>query len=530
MPEDIQFEEKKAQLLELQEILGIMRRRRWLFLGPFFLGWLLVWGTSWVMPTVYRSGTLILVEQPQVPQQYVVSNMNDDLQSRLNSITQQILSRTRLLHVIDQMHLYQGKKGRELTPDEKVEQMRKDIEIELVKTDERKLSAFNIYYSSDNPQLVQQTTSELADLFIRENLEDREKQSENTTKFLEDQLEEARKNLAEQDARVREFKDKHPGELPSQLQTNLQIMGSLQTQLQAEQDALARAQQQQAYIESLLTQYRSLEKTGKSTDGSPAGLPAIDKQLEALRAQLADLLSRYTEKHPDVRKVKQQIVDLERTREQVMAGGKTDDASSAAAYADPHEMAPKMELQSQLKANQIEMASRQRSIKDLQGQLGVYQARLNTSPQREQEFADITRDYNQSRANYDSLLAKKDQSEMATNLEKTQQGERFRMIDPPNLPTRPFSPNRLRIAGIGLAVGLLLGAASAGGAEYSDSRVHSERELKKLIALPIIADIPPLITPEEEHGQRRQDVVTVLAAGLILCCVFVGFAITYLHG
>ena len=453
--------------------------------------------------------------------------MNDDLQTRLNSITQQILSRTRLLRIIDQLHLYEGKNGRQWTPDEKVDRMRKDIEIELVKAEDRKLSSFDIYYSSDSPQLAQQTTSELADLFIRENLEARQEQSESTTKFLEDQLEEARKSLTEQDARVREFKDKHPGELPSQLQTNLSIMGSLQSQLQSEQDALSRAQQQETYIESLLAQYRSLEKSGKGGDGSSAGLVAIDKQLDSLRAQLADLLSRYTEKHPDVRKLKQQIADLEHTRAQVVAG-KTDDGTAPAG--DPREMAPKMELQSQLKANQQEIASRTKSIKDLQGQLGAYQARLNSSPGREQEFADITRDYNQSRANYDSLLAKKNQSEMATNLEKTQQGERFRMIDPPNLPTRPFSPNRLKMALVGFVVGLVLGGGCAAAAEYSDGRLHSERELKKLVAAPLLADIPPLLTPEEEGSQKRQDWVTGFAAATVLCCIFLGFAITYLHG
>jgi uncharacterized protein involved in exopolysaccharide biosynthesis len=189
-----------------------------------------------------------------------------------------------------------------------------------------------------------------------------------------------------------------------------------------------------------------------------------------------------------------------------------------------------MQLQSQLKANQLEIASRSKSIKDLQSQLGLYQGRLNSSPGREQEFADITRDYNQSRANYDSLLAKKNQSEMATNLEKTQQGERFRMIDPPNLPSRPYSPNRLKMAFVGLAVGLVLGVGGVVAAEYSDPRLHSERELKKLISAPIIADIPPFFTQEEEGWQKRQDWVTAFAASMVLSCMFVGFAITYLHG
>ena len=532
MPED--FEEQVTEKPDPREILGIVRRRRWFFLAPFFLCWLLVWAASWFLPTTYRSGTLILVEQPAVPEQYVVTNVNDDLQGRLDSITQQILSRTRLLQIIDQYHLYQKIRGRELTPDEKVDHMRKDIEIELVRGDNQKLSAFNIYYSARDPQVAQQATNDLADLFIRENLEARQKQSANTTEFLEDQLEQARKSLAEQEERVRVFKDKHLGELPSQLQSNLQIMSSLQTQLQAEQDALGRAQQQQTYLESLLTQYKAIEKVAKPSDGSSMGLPAIDKQMESLKSQLADLRSRYTEKHPDVRKLKEQIADLEKTRQQVLAGMQNRSSDDSGAMpttpSDVRDMTPKMELQSQLKANQIETANRQRSIRDLQAQLGMYQGRLNSAPVREQEFADITRDYNQSRANYDALLAKKNQSEMATNLEKTQQGQRFTMLDPPNLPTKPFSPNRLKLAAIGFVLGLVLGGGLAGAAEFTDARLHSERALRRLLAVEIIADVPPLTTLEEQNQERRQDWLTAVAVAAVFCCMSLGFAITYLRG
>ena len=159
----------------------------------------------------------------------------------------------------------------------------------------------------------------------------------------------------------------------------------------------------------------------------------------------------------------------------------------------------------------------------------MYQARLNSAPVREQEYADITRDYNQSRANYESLLAKKNQSEMATNLEKTQQGQRFTMLDPPNLPTKPYSPNRLKLAAIALVIGLMLGGGLAGAAEYTDSRLHSERELHKLVSADIIADVPTIMTPSEEADARRQDWYTILATAAVLCCITVGFAITYLH-
>src|SRR5205807_3020356 len=267
--------------------LAILRRRRWLVLLPFFAGWLVVWMVSWWLPSIYRSGTLILVEQPTVPQQFVVPNIAGDLQERLQNITQQILSRTRLLHIIESLNLY-AKERQRRTPDEIVERMRKDIEIELVRDKNNQLTAFNIYYSSRDPRVAQQVTNELTNLFISENLEARQAQSENTTKFLESELEEARKNLTEQEEKVRQFKDQHLGELPGQLQSNLQILTGLQNQLQSEDEALNRAKQQNVYLESLLGQYRNSQGSAKAgtKDGSAVllGLPALDQELEKLRS------------------------------------------------------------------------------------------------------------------------------------------------------------------------------------------------------------------------------------------------------
>src|ERR1700733_12043925 len=240
MEEDL---EQSGASIELSEVKGMVRRRRWQFLVPFFFGWLLVWGASWVIPSTYRSGTLILVEQPSVPEKYVVSNIDNDIQQQLDSITEQILSRTRLLRIIDHLGLY-ANDHKHRSPDDMVERMRKDIEIELSHGDDKKLSAFNIYYASRDPKMAQLATAELANLFITENLEQRQRRSENTTNFLEDQLEQARAKLAAQEAKMRVFKDQHLGELPTQTQSNLQILTGLQNQGQANEDSFNGARQQ----------------------------------------------------------------------------------------------------------------------------------------------------------------------------------------------------------------------------------------------------------------------------------------------
>jgi succinoglycan biosynthesis transport protein ExoP len=530
-------EEKPGDGLNLQQYVDVIRRRHMFFLIPFFLGWLAVWSVSWVLPSRYRSGTLILVEQPSMPRDYVTPNVTDDLQARLQSITQQILSRTRLLHIIDELNLYASSHGR-LNPDELVERMRKDIEIELVRGTNSQITSFNIYYSSHDPRVAQQVTSELTNLFISENLELRQQKSEDTTKFLESQLETARQALAEQEEKVRVYKDQHPGELPTQLGSNLQILAGLQAQLQNEEEGLNAARQQNAYLQSML-EHRSSQRAPKAEDGTPAGIPAADQELDKLKAQLADLSSRYTDRHPDVRNLKEQIAKTEKMRKLAPADPKAD-ATTTPGSGNPPESAPDdvesgdgsatMQLQGQLKANQLDIANKEHEVAALKAKINDYQGRLNQEPVREQQFADLTRGYEQSKANYDELLKKKNSSQMATSMELLQQGEHFQMIDPPSLPLKPDFPNRLKFCGIGLGIGIALGGAVAGGTEFLDDRLYSEKALKELLPVAVISEIPAITSPEEERRKEKKLWVSWAAAGLVFATVLVGSAISYFRG
>jgi succinoglycan biosynthesis transport protein ExoP len=531
-----EFEDKPKKSIDWNYYTALIRRRSWYFLIPFFVGWAVIWGTSWILPSLYQSSTLILVEQPTVPQQFVTSNVASSIQDRLQSITQQILSRTRLLHIIESANLYPEYRGR-MMPDALVEKMRKDVEIELVRgSGNEQLSAFNVYYSAHNPLTAQQVTRELTNLFISENLEVRQQQSQNTTKFLESQLEDARRTLSEQEGKVRRFKDKNLGELPGQTQSNLQILAGLQAQLQSEEDNLSRAKQQNTYLESLLSQYRALQRSGKSGSAIAGGLPAIDQQLDKLRSQLADLSSHYTDQHPDVRKLKEGIAETERMKQQLTTEQniESDQSKSAASTvtADSSDMhtPSMMQLDSQLKSNQIEIANRQRAMDVTEKEIRAYQARLNQAPVREQEYVDITRGYEQSKANYDSLLKKKNDSEMATNLELKQQGEHFRILDPPSLPQKPYSPNRIKMCAMGLGLGLLLGAGLVIGAEFLDDRVYNEEELKKLLPIGIISEIPTIPTAEEDR-QGRGDVKLLLAtAAVMFLSIAIGSVFSFFKG
>ena len=533
-----ELDENSTEGFDLQHWLGVARRRHMQFLIPLFVGWALVWGASWVLPSRYQSTTLILVEQATMPKDYVTPNVNDDLQDRMQSITQQILSRTRLVHIIEQFNLYAGQSSRP-SPDQQVDRMRKDIDIGLVRDARNQITAFNVSYSSRDPHLAQQVTSELTNLFINENLEVRQQQSEDTTKFMESHLETARKTLSDQEDKIRQFKAQHPGELPAQVGSNLQILAGLQSQLQTEEDALNTAKQQRVYLETLVNQYRSLQGSPKSAGSTPVGLPAVNEELEKLRAQLADLSSHYTDRHPDVRKLKQQIAETEKMRDRIIADLKAKesapaDPSTATASLDPSDMrdatSPMVQLQGQLQSNRVEIGNRERAVADLKTKVVDYQARLNQEPVREQQLSDLTRGYEQSKANYDDLLKKKNESAMATSMELLQQGERFRIIDPPSLPVKPEFPNRLKFCGIGLGIGLALGAVVAGAFEMMDDRIYDEKELQKLLPVAVISEIPTVAAAADQQRERRLLWVGWGTAAFVSITILVGSAFSYLRG
>jgi polysaccharide chain length determinant protein (PEP-CTERM system associated) len=519
-------EEQEEAKPDFERYLDVVRRRHVHFLVPMLLGWLVVWGVSWMLPPRYKSSTLILVEQPTMPENYVAPNVNDNLQDRLQSITQQILSRTRLLMIVQKLDLYSGAEATK-NPDDKVEAMRKDISIDVVKdARNNEISSFRVSFSARQPVLAQKVTNELTQLFINENLRVREEQSEGTTHFIEMQLEDARAALAAQEAKVRQFQAAHEGALPSQQLSNLQILGGLQSQLQNQQDALNTAKQQRVYYQTLIEQYKNLHASGRSVDGGPSEVTALDQELTTLRAQLTDLSSRYTDSYPDVVKLKAQIARTEKQKQDLLAGPPKTGPKQAA---DP-ESTPLLQLQSQLQANQLEIASRDRAIAGVESRINEYQGRLNSEPATEQELAELTRGYEQSKANYDDLLKKKNQSVMATSMEHMQQGERFTMLDPPSLPTKPDFPNRLKFCGMGVGFGLALGFLVVLLFEFFDDRMHSEKEIKKMLPVQVMVEIPEIQTSLDVEKQKREVVRGWAFAGISCVVIAIGSAFSYLRG
>jgi polysaccharide chain length determinant protein (PEP-CTERM system associated) len=528
-------EDQGMERPDLERLAGIVRRRHFHFLIPLFVAWLAVWGTSWIVAPRFKSSTLILVEQPSMPANYVVPNISDDLQARLQSITTQILSRTRLLLIIDKLHLYNETQN-SVAADERVNRMRKDIDIELVRDPQKQdVSAFRISYSAQDPRIAQAVTGELTDLFINENSKVRKQESEATTSFLEQQLEEARASLADQEAKVRQFEGEHEGALPEQEQSNLQILSGLNQQLQNEQDALNTAKQQRVYLQALLEQQRGAEvrvrPVGGGTSGATTDLATVDDQLEKLRAQLADLSSRYTDNYPDVQSLKKRIADTEAMRANLVAAQRTrnQETRPADGALDPSLSGPALQTQGNLKANELEIVNREKSVQNLEARINEYQGRLNAEPGAQQELADLNRGYDQSKANYDDLLKKKDESEMATSMEQLQQGERFTILDPPSFPVKPDFPNRLKFCGIGLGAGMALGFLVAGIFEFMDDRLYGEQEIKSILPMPVISEVPEVASPLDESMAKRRMALGWASSLLVFVVILAGSVFSYLH-
>jgi succinoglycan biosynthesis transport protein ExoP len=508
----------------------IVRRRFWWISLPLFILWLAVWAVSWYLPASYQSEALILVEQQKVPESYVASNVTVNLQDRLQSMTQQILSRTRLQTTIDRFHLYPAKKnGRSFSQStDPIELMRQDIKIELVRSPEHagELTAFKIQYSAGTRELAQQVNEELTSLFIDENLKEQQQQSESTTAFLSTQLSDARTRLEEQEAKVQTFKAGHFGDLPSQMQSNVQILSGLQAQLLTTQRDLDIAKQQKLYLESQLQQYESQRAKGTNSDAPLASPDSLETKLADLRLQLAEVRSKYTDKYPDAIALQEKISETEklkkRSEDELAASQK---ASKEKAVANQGTDAPAsnpsptiMQIQSQLKVNQLETENLQKQEMDVKTQISSYQARLNLTPRTEQELAEVSRGYEESLSNYNSLLQKQNQSMLATNLQQRQQGEQFRILDPPSLPSKPTSPNHLKLSLIGLILGILAALSLTALLEVTQVRVWQARDLDKLVPVRILVALPHLNTPSED---RRHSLMRFLRIGVTAAMILV---------
>jgi polysaccharide biosynthesis transport protein len=508
----------------VSKLMKVFVRRRWWVLLPASLIAVGAGVTSLMIPDRYESEATILIERQQVPERYVTANTTTDIQVVLMGMTDAILSRTQLLQIINEFHLYPEDRSH-MAPEQLVELMRKNIKIAPIKntSDPNDLNAFTISFTGVAPHSAQQVATKLTRLFIEESDRSREEQSTDTTNFLSDTLAVAAEELKQQEARVRDFKMSALGELPEQQQGNLAILAGLHQELQNTTSNLGRAREQETYLQSLLSQYETLAAAGVGVSGVASTNPqdTIKVQLAHLQEQKAELLSRYTDKYPDVVKVDQQIKETEA----LLAASKpapepakvdTPKGGSSHPIQPTQANATIAQVKSQLEANRIEIENASADQKRIEDSIADYQRRLNLTPVREEQLADLLRGYDQSKLHYDDLLNKKTQSELATNLERRQQGQRFNIIDPPSLPSTPVSPDHLKISLGGLLGGIVVGAALGLFVEERDHSLFNEHDLRSTFSFPLMLGLPMLLSGTELRKRSRYAALEWVL-GTVLC-------------
>lgn len=495
-------------------------RGKWLILGPTLLAAAATGVALMRMPDIYRSETTILVVPQRVSDTVVRSTVTSRIQDRLQSISQQIMSRSRLEPIIMEFALYEGMRQR-MPMEDVVERMRRDVDVQTVRGD-----AFVLRYTSTNPDTARRVTERLASLFIEENVRDREVLADATNQFLDSQLEEARGRLIENEKRLEEYRTRHAGELPTQASSNLQAMQNLQMQVQNLNESLARDRDRRQSLERALADLQPASQPSAASGATPApARPATSateddaasgssqQQLDAMRQALATMRTRFTPEHPDVVRAERIVRELEVkvAQEQKAAAGRPAAGTPGTPVADRRAAA----LRDEVAQIARDVTTKERQLSLLEGQIGAYRSRLDAAPARESEMTELMRDYETIRKVYTDLLAKREDSKVAANLERRQIGEQFRVLDPARRPERPFSPNRQLIASGGLGLGLVLGLLLVAGLELKNKTFRREDDVVGALALPVLATVPHMRNTAERL-RRLRAIAGASAAGVVL--------------
>ncbi len=491
------------------DYVSIAKRRWWIIALPAVLAPILAYvGSIWI-PNRYTSRTSVLVEQQKVPDSFVKPVVEEEINQRLATMQEQILSRTRLQPIIERDGLYKNDL-KKVPMEDMLERMRKSISVSPVKADfaDRAggLPGFYISFTADDPKLAQQICGEITSMFVNENLRVREQHAEGTTEFLKSQVEEAKRTLDDQDSKLAEFKAKYLNQLPGDEQTNVAMLNALNNRLEAVNQGLSQAQQQKTYMEGMVAR-QTAEWKSSHAEGSVGAPVDLDKQRSQLQSQLLDLQTRYTDDHPDVIKTKNLLAELDKKIAAANAAAESDPkaaTSTISSAAEPREL-----VQMKLSLKQIDQAIKEKQAQQeqVQKEIRLYQGRISVSPQIEEQYKALTRDHQSAQTFYEDLLKKQRESEMATDLERRQQGEQFRVLDPPSLPERPTFPNRLNITLGGLMVGLCMGGGIAALLEVKDQSLRTEPDVLAALKLPVLVSVPKIADAATVSAEKEKVLV-----------------------
>jgi len=498
----------------LDRLRAVWSRRKWLGIIVSLLPLAVAVTAIMALPDLYQSTALVLVERQQVPEAFVRPTVTSELEVRLHTISQEILSRSRLEALITRMGLYPDLRSSS-SKEEAVDRMRRDIRLELkgAATEGGRgaaTTAFALSYRGADPQTVALVTNTLASFYIEENLKARERQATGTADFLRVQLQDAKRRLDEQEARMGELQRRYLGELPQQLQGNLVGLESMNAQLRMNLDAQVRLGERR---DQLVTQLAAAKaESGDETD---------EMRLARLRKELTTLRIKYTDLWPDIIRTKDEIARLE----QQIAEPKPKAEAKKPVVLTPQVLRVQETLQNVETELKLARSDEQRLKRGIQ----AYQTRLDNGPAREQAYLDATRDYQSTKELYQTLTKRYDEARLAESMEQRQKGEQFRILDSAVASSTPAAPRRARLLIFSVVIALGLGAGAMILAEMLDTSFHSAGDLRAYTTVPVLVSIPRIITERDARRQRWR--FRLAAAGVVISLlVLTGSAFVFAHG
>jgi uncharacterized protein involved in exopolysaccharide biosynthesis len=512
---------------DIEDYIEILRRYRSWIIGPAFSGLVIAVVVAFLWPDTFVSTAVMRISPQQVPQSLVPSNISTQLAQRLTAMQQEVQSRTSLSELIQRPSLNLYAKERVSKPMEDViEEMRKAIKITLMESSTPQqqqptfASAFQISFSYSDKYKAQAVVRDLVTKFIEQDVNVQRNQSNMTTSFLNDRLKSALDELNRLANEITKFQLANAGRLPEQLQSNLQAVNTLESQLSMANEAISRNSQEKMMLETNLANLKTeaafissnLEQNASSQMVKNERLIQLNKTILDLETQLSAARQTYKEDHPDIRSLEARLGVVKKERDSV----EKDETDAASKSSEPKRVVNPQAAQSlesikqamasvnaQIQTRNMEMEERVRRQKELQSEIAGYRSRIEASPLNEQRYASLQRDYQLAKQNYDEMSKKKEMSETAANLEERKAGETLEILDAASLPDHVSEPNRLFIAGVGIGLGLFFGVFMAGIKEMKDTSLKNLKDVRAYTNLPVLSSIPLLENALLVRRKRR---------------------------
>jgi polysaccharide chain length determinant protein (PEP-CTERM system associated) len=534
--------------MDVEDYIDILRRHKgWIF-GPFLFTVVASVVGVYLYPDNYLSQAVVKIVPQQVPQNMVQSAINQQMSDRINSMAQTILSRTVLTTIINTFNLYQRERSR-MPIEDVIELMKKDIQILPVSSPTSandRIPAFAVTFSYENRLLAQRVVQDLVSRFIDENIRNRSNATFQTTQFIKDQLDDAKKQLDDSENKLASFRMVNNGRLPDQVDSNMRSLSALQSEATFLNSQISRANQDKLQLESNIRIMKD-QLNVLTKDGSPATAAAAERRSERLQEaerdiqtwenQLSSLRQHYKDSHPDVQNAIGQL-DLARKRREQIASDesakKQEAPVAAAAPVSGQTVREARELDANIRRMQSALEGRDLEIQDYVKQMKrsaesikAYQGRIETVPLGEKQYADLMRDRDLAKDKFIDLSEKLAKAEIAQEMEGRKQGETLELLDPASLPTTPTEPKRPLVIAIGAALGLMLGVVIAAAREMKDTSLKNLKDVRAYTQMAILGSIPLLENDFVVRRRRRLAWLGWTTACLAAAVVMSGSVVYY---